>query len=211
MSRPRLPSRDDAVLTLVTGWMSHLGPATACELGETSGIPRPNRKALLRMEATGTVLRGNFTGTARARRLPGAILAQEPETEWCERRLLARIHRLTVGTLRKQIEPVTAAQFMRGCCAGSTSRPERRLSANAARWKSCGSCRVSKFPPTPGSGRFSARRIADYDPKWLDQLCLTGAVGWGRLSPHPATLDYPKAEAPVQRRYRTLPLRASAA
>jgi len=51
------------------------------------------------------------------------------------------------------------------------------------------------------------RRIVDYDPKWLDQLCLTGAVGWGRLSPHPATLDYPNASrrnetvtAPRQRR-----------
>ncbi|MGA7403097.1 MAG: DEAD/DEAH box helicase, partial [Candidatus Sulfotelmatobacter sp.] len=99
------PTRDDALLALVTGWMSHIGPTTATQLGETLGLPAPDiSAALLRMEASGTVLRGNFSGVAAA--------TQEPEIEWCERRLLARIHWLTVATLRKQIEPVTAAQFM---------------------------------------------------------------------------------------------------
>ena len=102
---PTAPTRDDALLTLVTGWMSHLGPTTAAQLGETLGIPASEIfSALLRMEASGTVLRGNFSGTA--------VSAPDLEIEWCERRLLARIHRLTVATLRKQIEPVTAAQFM---------------------------------------------------------------------------------------------------
>jgi len=64
------------------------------------------------MEASGSVLRGQFTDkTSRASR--PRPHEQEPEHEWCERRLLARIHRLTVATLRKQIEPVTSAQFMR--------------------------------------------------------------------------------------------------
>ena len=64
------------------------------------------------MEASGSVLRGNFTGLAKG---------NEPDTaEWCDRRLLARIHHLTVATLRKQVEPVTAAQLCAGCCAGST-------------------------------------------------------------------------------------------
>jgi ATP-dependent helicase Lhr and Lhr-like helicase len=30
------------------------------------------------------------------------------------------------------------------------------------------------------------QRVADYDPRWLDALCLQGVVGWGRISPHPA-------------------------
>ena len=64
------------------------------------------------MEASGALLRGQFTGTASRAGAP-APHQHEPELEWCERRLLARIHRLTVATLRKQIEPVTAAQFMR--------------------------------------------------------------------------------------------------
>ena len=92
-----------------------------------------------------------------------------------------------------------------GCCAGSMSRPDRRCWESAVLWKSCSSCRDLKFRRMLGSGRFWRRRVADYDPKWLDQLCLTGAVGWGRLSPHPATLESAGAAgsgdgAPRQRR-----------
>src|SRR5579871_4043780 len=103
-------ARDEALLTLVTGWMSDIGPTTASQLGDALGLPASDiEQALLRMEASGTVLRGKFTDNSWAL----APLQTERETEWCERRLLARIHRLTVGMLRKQIEPVTAAQFLR--------------------------------------------------------------------------------------------------
>jgi len=96
------PSQEEAVLTMITGWMSHAGPTTAGELAEVLGVPLADiGKALLRLEAGGSILRGQFTSTARG------------EMEWCERRLLARIHRLTVGELRKQVQPVTPAQFMR--------------------------------------------------------------------------------------------------
>ncbi len=155
------PTRDDALLTLVTGWMSHLGPTTAASLGETLGLPASEISgALLRMEAGGTVLRGQFSGTAQPAGAPSAVAQggsapHEHETEWCERRLLARIHRLTVATLRKQIEPVTAAQFMRGCCSGNTWRRGRRFPASAARSKCCGSCRDLKFRRTLGRGRCS--------------------------------------------------------
>src|SRR4051812_99541 len=117
-------SRDDALLSLVTGWMSHIGPTSPSQLAELLGLPSSDvEKALLRMEASGTVLRGKFTPNDGPRGVvielhstgqPGAAVPKKPEereTEWCERRLLARIHRLTVGMLRKQIEPVTAAQL----------------------------------------------------------------------------------------------------
>src|SRR4029077_20164148 len=91
-------SPDDVLLALLTGWMSNLGPVTATQLGDALGLPASEvDKALLRMEAGGAVLRGNFTGTgfrAGAPAPPKAMAALE--TEWCERRLLARIHRLTV-------------------------------------------------------------------------------------------------------------------
>src|SRR5260370_15387324 len=99
-------SPDDTLLALVTGWMSNLGPATATQLGDALGLPASEiDKALLRMEPGGAVLRGNFTGAGRpdgapARHGPTGAL----RTERCDRRLLARIHRLTVATLRKQIE-----------------------------------------------------------------------------------------------------------
>ena len=91
-------SRDDALLSLVTGWMSHIGPTSACQLGNLLGlVPSDVEKALLQMEASGTVLRGKFTSAAGARAGVPAPDASESavhagaEIEWCERRLLARI------------------------------------------------------------------------------------------------------------------------
>jgi ATP-dependent Lhr-like helicase len=195
-----VPSREDALLTLVTGWMSHLGPTRASELGETLGVPAIEISgALLRMEASGTVLRGNFSGTASraSRPLPhehvGQELPQEPETEWCERRLLARIHRLTVATLRKQIEPVTAAQFMQWLLQWQHAAPGTQVSGERGTLEVLRQLQGFEIPANAWERQVLSRRIVDYDPKWLDQLCLTGAVGWGRLSPHPATLDYSNA------------------
>src|SRR5579863_4943786 len=208
------PSRDDALLTLVTGWMSHLGPVTASELGEELELPVAEiSNALLRMEASGTILRGKFSGAAsRAKPAPSTGSEQtlslskgvpaphehlqdrppEPEIEWCERRLLARIHRLTVGTLRKQIEPVTAAQFMRWLMRWQHVAPGTQVNGERGTLEVVQQLQGFEVPANAWERQVLARRIADYDPKWLDQLCLTGAVGWGRLSPHPATLDYPR-------------------
>jgi ATP-dependent helicase Lhr and Lhr-like helicase len=182
------PGRDDALLTLVTGWMSHLGPTTATELGESLGIASAEISgALLRMEASGTVLRGNFSGAALRAGAPAAH--EQAETEWCERRLLARIHRLTVATLRKQIEPVTAAQFMQWLLQWQHVAPGTQVVGERGTLEVLRQLQGFEIPANAWERQVLARRVVDYDPKWLDQLCLTGAVGWGRLSPHPATLD----------------------
>jgi ATP-dependent helicase Lhr and Lhr-like helicase len=199
---PTAPNRDDALLTLVTGWMSHLGPTTATELGETLGIPASEIfAALLRMEASGTILRGNFCGSAgelRSAGQPGAcpelaegaaVPTQTAEIEWCERRLLARIHRLTVASLRKQIEPVTAAQFMQWLLQWQHVVPGTQVVGERGTLEVLRQLQGFEIPANAWERQVLARRVVDYDPKWLDQLCLTGAVGWGRLSPHPATLD----------------------
>jgi ATP-dependent Lhr-like helicase len=178
-------SRDDALLTLVTGWMAHIGPATASQLGETLGLPASDiEKALLRMEASGTVLRGNFTGAGTRAGAPAPH-----DTEWCERRLLARIHRLTVGMLRKQIEPVTSAQFMRWLMRWQHAAPGTQVAGERGTLEVLQQLQGFEIPANAWERQVLARRIVDYDPKWLDQLCLTGAVGWGRLSPHPATVE----------------------
>ncbi len=211
--------RDDALLTLVTGWMSYVGPMTASALGEELGLGASDiEKALLRMEASGTVLRGRFTGSGgtragrthevielRSNGQPGAAVptqtpagaagrtpvanTPQPETEWCERRLLARIHRLTVGMLRKQIEPVTAAAFLRWLLRWQHLAPGSQVTGERGTLEVLQQLQGFEIPANAWERQVLARRIADYDPKWLDQLCLTGAVGWGRLSPHPATLD----------------------
>jgi ATP-dependent Lhr-like helicase len=170
-------SPDDALLTLVTGWMGHSGPVTASSLGTLLGVdPASIEKGLLRMEASGSVLRGKFTGETQ-------------ETEWCERRLLARIHRLTVATLRKQIEPVTAAQFMRWLLRWQHVAPGSQVLGERATLDVLRQLQGFEIPANAWERHVLGRRIANYDPKWLDDLCLTGAVGWGRLSPHPATLE----------------------
>ncbi|HXX28163.1 MAG TPA: DEAD/DEAH box helicase [Terriglobales bacterium] len=177
-------ARDEALLALVTGWMSHLGPVTAEELGSLLGLASSEvEKTLLRMEASGTVLRGNFTG---------ARLATGTSTdgvEWCERRLLARIHRLTVQTLRQQIEPVTAAQFMSWLLRWQHLAPGTEVEGERATLEVLRQLQGFEIPASAWEKQVLSRRIRNYDPKWLDQLCLTGAVGWGRLSPHPATLE----------------------
>jgi ATP-dependent Lhr-like helicase len=219
-------SRDDALLTLVTGWMSHLGPATASELGNILGFAASDiEKALLRMEASGTVLRGNFTGAGQRNPVelrstgqpvapvPTQTQPQTPETEWCERRLLARIHRLTVGMLRKQIEPVTAAAFMRWLMRWQHVAPGTQVAGERGTLEVLQQLQGFEIPANAWERQVLARRIADYDPAWLDQLCLTGAVGWGRLSPHPATIDAggstngngSSENAPAARQRRVIP------
>jgi ATP-dependent Lhr-like helicase len=176
--------------------MSHLGPVSATQLGQILGISAAEISgALLRMEASGTVLRGNFSGAAAELRSAGqpgvAVPTQATEIEWCERRLLARIHRLTVATLRKQIEPVTAAQFMQWLLQWQHVAPGTQVAGEPGTLEVLRQLQGFEIPANAWERQVLGRRIVDYDPKWLDQLCLTGAVGWGRLSPHPATLDYP--------------------
>ncbi len=184
-----LLSSDDATLAMVTGWMGHIGPVTAHALAGLLGLPAAEiEKALLRMEASGAILRGKFTD-------PGMT-----ETEWCDRRLLARIHRLTVATLRKQIQPVTAAQFMRWLLRWQHVAPESQLQGERATLEVLRQLEGFEIPANAWERQVLSRRIADYDPKWLDQLCLTGAVGWGRLSPHPATLESSNGDQPNRRR-----------
>ncbi len=183
---PVTPSRDEALLALVTGWMMHCGPTTSGELAGLLGLSSAEiEKTLLRIESSGTILRGNFTGTASRTGVP----APHGQIEWCERRLLARIHRQTVATLRKQVEPVNAAQFMRWLLRWQHVAPGAQLQGERATLEVLRQLQGFEIPASAWERHILSSRIAHYDPRWLDQLCLTGAVGWGRLSPHPATLD----------------------
>jgi len=162
--------------------MSHIGPTSAEQLGTVLGLPSSSiENALLRMESTGSILRGNFTGKA--------TLAAERSHEWCERRLLARIHRLTVATLRKQVAPVTAAQFMAWLLRWQHIAPGTQVEGERATLEVLRQLQGFEIPASAWERHVLSARIKNYDPKCLDDLCLTGAVGWGRLSPHPATLE----------------------
>jgi ATP-dependent Lhr-like helicase len=188
--------------------MSHLGPTTASEIGELLGLAAPEiEKALLRMEASGSVLRGKFR-PADPHAAPFA--PQQPETEWCERRLLARIHRLTVATLRKQIAPVTAAQFMNWLLRWQHLAPGTQVRGEHGTLEVIRQLQGFEIPASAWERYVLARRISDYDPAHLDRLCLSGAVGWGRLSPHPATLETTATdESGHENRRRVIPTRVA--
>ncbi|HET9838193.1 MAG TPA: DEAD/DEAH box helicase [Candidatus Angelobacter sp.] len=179
------PPADDALKAMVTGWLMHLGPATASGLAQLVHLPLAEiEKALLRIEATGLILRGHFT--------PGTNTGSTDDlagVEWCERRLLARIHRLTLGSLRKQIEPVTAATFMRWLFRWQHVSPGAQTRDEHGTLQVLRQLQGFEIPASAWERQVLGRRIGNYDPKFLDQLCLTGAIGWGRLSPHPAMLE----------------------
>src|SRR5260370_20084387 len=157
--------------------MADSGTFSAKRLAGVSGIPQPDvEKAMFRQETTGVILRAKFTDPT------------SNETEWCERRLLARIHRLTLGQLRKQVESVTPAQFMNWLFRWQHVAPSTQLLAERGLLEGLRQLQGFEAPANSWERQILARRVANYDPKELDQLCLTGAVGWGRLSPHPSTL-----------------------
>ncbi len=192
--RANTESRDDAIHAMVGGWMMHSGPITAAALAYRLGVPTNDiEKALLRLEAAGTVLRGNFTGlTTGAPSFSPSVgdrVGELAHLEWCERRLLSRIHHLTVATLRKQVEPVTPAQFMRWLLRWQHLAPQSQLAGERGLLQVLRQLQGFEIPANAWEKHILARRVNDYDPAALDQLCLTGAVGWGRLSPHPATLE----------------------
>jgi ATP-dependent helicase Lhr and Lhr-like helicase len=172
------PSRDEALVACVAGWMAHAGIVTIPGLSRLLGLGVSDvERAILRLEASGSVLRGNFTGSQ--------------EMEWCDRRLLARVHRLTLGALRSQTQPVSAAQFMRWLLRWQHVAPGTQLLGEHGTLEALKQLQGFEAPANAWERQILSRRVANYDPKVLDQLCLTGAVGWGRLSPHPAMLAEP--------------------
>ncbi|MEO8725104.1 MAG: DEAD/DEAH box helicase [Acidobacteriaceae bacterium] len=184
------PTRDDAVLALINGWLQHAPVITAEELAQRLSLTNfAVEHALLRIQASGTVLQGSYS--------PGR--ERDSVVEWCERRLLARIHRLTVSSLRKQIEPVTAAIFMRWLFHWQHLAPGSHLSGAGGLLELVRQMQGFEAPASAWERQlFAPRMHGGYDPRFLDQLCLSGAIGWGRLSPHPAALN--EADGNTQQR-----------
>jgi ATP-dependent Lhr-like helicase len=206
------PNFEDAVLKTVQGWMTHLGPTTNVELGALMGVsPAEVEKALLRIEATGAILRGQFRTAGINLDANLARTGVSAPHEWCERRLLARIHRLTVATLRKQIEPVMAAQFMNWLLRWQHIAPGTQVRGEHGTLEVIRQLQGFEIPASAWERFILARRITDYDPANLDQLCMSGAIGWGRLSPHPATLEDGSAngEGTRDNRRRVIPTRVA--
>jgi ATP-dependent helicase Lhr and Lhr-like helicase len=173
-----VPTKEDALLALLAGWTQHCGPFGVAPLAALLSLPANEiEKVMLRLEGTGAVLRGRFSDP------------HSHDMEWCERRLLARIHRATVGKLRKEIESVSAAQFMRWLLRWQHLTPETQLFGEHGTLEVLRQLQGYEAPANAWERQLLSRRIAGYDPQILDQLCFNGMIGWGRLSPGPAIVD----------------------
>ena len=169
----------DVVRKCVQGWMALLGPVTSRTLGSRLGLdPAAIWAAMLVLEMQGTILRGVFEGAGQA--------ASDEDVEWCERRLLQRIHKRTLAGLRKQIEPVTPAVYLHWLLRWQRVAPRTQLSGEAGVLEALRLLEGFEAPAIEWERTLLPQRVAGYDPRWLDTLCLEGVVGWGRISPHPA-------------------------
>ena len=203
-----VPEREDAIGKMIGAHLDHRGPATAPGLAAELGIPVADvLYALLALEGDGAILRGSFSSTAPRRRggatMRDAIAATDDtavlsELEWCNRRVLARIHRLTLARLRREIEPVSAAALMRFLLRW------QRVSKNTQVIGPDGLGRVIEqlqgFETAAGAWEkeILPARLHAYDAGMLDQLCLAGAVAWCRLSPRKAVAEELEAEVPAE-------------
>ena len=169
----RPETREAAAAELVRGWLESSGPATVAELATRFALDGATiESALLQLESEGQVLRGAF----RSR----------DAHEWCNRRVLARIHRRTLGTLRREIEPVSTADFVRFLYRWQHVAPMYRLHGIEGTLAVIKQLEGFEVPAVGWETQILPRRIASYKPEYLDRLCQSGEVMWGRLSPHPA-------------------------
>jgi ATP-dependent helicase Lhr and Lhr-like helicase len=171
-THPMSERLEDAFSEILRGWLESSGPVTVDELAARFGIePQTIEIALIRLENEGQVLRGRFRGTAQ---------------EWCNRRILARIHRLTLGALRREIEPVSTADFARFLFRWQHVAPFSRLHGVDGTLHVIRQLEGYELPAAAWEASILPARISGYKREYLDQLCYSGDVMWGRLSPHPA-------------------------
>jgi ATP-dependent helicase Lhr and Lhr-like helicase len=162
--------RADAVRELVRGRMEVVGPTTAAKLAGLFQLQvREVDTALIALEGEGFVLRGKFH--------PNAV-----ELEWCDRRLLARIHRLTLNRLRAEIQPVSIAEFQRFLLAWQRVEIEHRAEGVEGVRAVLELLDGYELPAAAWEPEVLVLRVKEYQPAWLDQLCFTGRFGWGRLT-----------------------------
>ena len=166
---------EDALLVIVRGWTECSGPFTCEEMAENLGIEAVAvNYAMDQMEVEGLVLRGRFRS--------GRLSTETEQEEFCDRRILARIHRATIGGLRREVEPVAPATFVRFLLKWQHVDPSSRLEGEGGLFDiieqmqgfeaACGALETELLPG----------RMNSYKPGFLDSLCLGGDVVWGRLS-----------------------------
>jgi ATP-dependent Lhr-like helicase len=168
---PAQTPREAALVELLRGRLEGLGPVTQGALAAPLGLaPDEIAGALAALEVEGFAMRGRFT--------PGGTA-----DEWCDRRLLARIHRYTLGRLRAEIEPVAARDFLRFLFSWQRVADDARLEGPDAVTAAISFLEGFEAPAGAWETELLSARIKGYDPAWLDDQCLGGRIAWARLTP----------------------------
>jgi ATP-dependent Lhr-like helicase len=162
--------REAALQAVVRGHMEVIGPTTPTELGTRIHQPPADvEQALYRLESVGQVLRGRFRPNAEVE-------------EWCDRRLLQRIHRLTVGKLRAEVEPLSAQDFMRFLFRWHHADQDSKLRGPAALLKLVERLEGYEAPAAAWELELFPARMKQYVGEWLEQATYSGEVAWARLT-----------------------------
>jgi ATP-dependent Lhr-like helicase len=161
---------ESALVEVVRGHLAFHGPTTADRIAAPLGVrPSDVEAALAQIELAGAVLRGRF------------LSELGDGVQWCVRRLLARINRRMLDGLRREIEPVTAADFLRFLFGWQNVRPGRQLHGQPGLARVIAQLQGYEAAAGAWERAILPARLVGYDSAWLDALCLSGGVAWGRL------------------------------
>jgi ATP-dependent helicase Lhr and Lhr-like helicase len=177
--------RPDPLQEILRARLAITGPVVPAALARPLGL-EPSRvtAALLALEADGVVMRGRYT--------PGASVE-----EWCDRALLARIHRGTIERLRSEIQPVTQQELVRFLLEWQHVDPARRVSGAQALVAVLEQLEGFEAPAAAWEAEILPTRVEQYDPAWLDALCLEGRFAWGRARNGEASPSRPVRTSPI--------------
>jgi len=178
-------SAEDAATEIVRGRLQASGPTTVSRVVELLGLkPGLVDAALGALEGEGFVLRGSFT--------PGAS-----DLEWCERGLLARIHRYTLNRLRKEIEAVNTSDYLRFLLSWQHAAPSARMEGPEGLAAIIEQLEGMEAGAAAWEADLLPVRMEGYDPTWLDQLCISGRVTWSRRTPPTGRASSPIRTSPI--------------
>jgi ATP-dependent Lhr-like helicase len=176
---------EGALVEVIRGRLEGLGPGTAQALADSLALPVARvDAALAALQAEGFAMRGAFTNEA------------VQANEWCERRLLARIHRYTVKRLRAEIEPIDARDFLRFLFEWQRVTPALRMEGPDAVGAILAQLEGFEAPASAWETEVLPNRISEYEPAWLDEQCLAGRFVWTRLAARHS--DPERGAAPVR-------------
>ena len=176
----------EARVVMVRGLIETCGPILGSDVARRLHISESQAFAALEaLEGEGLVLRGRFEFSAKDSQANGAETETvEPEIEWCHRRLLSRIHRLTIQGLRQQIQPVDVSVFWLFLFEHHEIGEEFSREGPNAVFDAVARLQGLEIPAAACEPHVLNARVRNYESRWLDELCLNGEVGWGRLSPY---------------------------